>query len=164
MSFLLDLSWFHYKCIDFSDKNFYFTYATDLDIEGLQHINILLFYTLQKICDNPDFFNQLDPTLDKFHPVDDITIRVRIGSIFQKYGKSKEWIQQNIVDCDYIYQIKIKDNKRRLFFILDKNNGIVKPLVIDLNHAIYRGSQKNNYKNCFICKRTRNKCRKNLSK
>lgn len=158
MSFLLDLSWFHYKCIDFSGKNFYFTYSTDLEIEGLQHINILLFDTFQKMCEDPNFFNNLDPIKNNFHPVTQIGIRNRIGSIFKKYGKSDTWIQQNIIDCDYIYQFAIKDNKRRFFFIWDKNNNIIKPLLVDLNHAIYTGIERNNYKKCLICNRTQKKC------
>ncbi|MCL8209823.1 hypothetical protein [Spiroplasma attinicola] len=135
MKFLIDFSWFYYQCKNFRYKgNLEFTYATDLDIQGLQDVNKIVINTLKSMSKDESFFESRT-TEDKFHKIE-LQERQILGRILKDYGEEESNIQQNIIECEYIYQIKIKDNKRRLFFIFDKEHSIIKPLIIDLNHLI----------------------------
>lgn len=162
MKFGIDLSWFYYQCKNFHYENkLEFTYATDLNIYGLQDINRIVINTLKQMSKNEKFFANLN-TEDKFHKVD-LNKRQILGRILKDYGEDEKNIQQNIIDCDYIYQIQIKDNKRRLFFIFDQEHNVIKPLIIDLNHLIYKMHKfKNHYQNCLICFKTYSNCNRKL--
>lgn len=164
MSFLIDFSLFYYQCgEEFHQNDLKFTYYTDLTKDNLPNINKIFFEMLKEICNDSNYFDNLTNEEHNFHPVD-VMHRKKIALIYEKKGKDQFWVQQNIIDCDFIYQRTIKDNKRRIFFILDKEHEIVRLLFIDLNHLIYanKGIQ-NVYNICYICHREKKKCLEKLN-
>ncbi|WP_375317801.1 hypothetical protein [Spiroplasma endosymbiont of Virgichneumon dumeticola] len=91
---------------------------------------------------------------NNFHDIQFIQ-REKIAHILSQKNNDKDWLQQNIIDCYNIFQIKINNyEKRKLFFILDLKNKIVKPLFLDINHLIHLNKKKeknNKYKICLVC-------------
>lgn len=119
-----------------------------------------MFDMFKKICNELDYFDKLNEK-HHFHSLE-LCYRKNISLLYEN-TETEEWIKQNILDCDFIYQRNIKDEKRRIFFILDKNNKIIKPLFLDLNHLIIPMKKyKNTFLNCFICRRTLKNCQEKL--
>lgn len=136
MNYLIDFSLFYYKCGDlYKDTELKFSYYTDLDISNLQDIIRQMINMFTDICNQLNYFDKLTEKEHNFHSLE-IQHKKNIGLLYEA-SQTQEWIQQHILDCDFIYQRNIKDNKRRIFFILDREQKIIKPLILDLNHLIY---------------------------
>ncbi len=157
MGYFIDFSLFIYDCIYINNEKCKFTYISD----SKDYKNIISDFLkkIVKMSINNKFIDDLltDNKVkeeNNFHDIQFIQ-REKIAHILSQKNNDKDWLQQNIIDCYNIFQIKINNyEKRKLFFILDLKNKIVKPLFLDINHLIHLNKKKeknNKYKICLVC-------------
>lgn len=160
MRHLINFSLFLFDCIDIinNNKNLRFTYKTNN--QGFNKINKSFNKTLSEICKSENFYTRLSKRKND-HPVDDIKTKTKIEIIFLEKKYPQKWIDDYIWNS-IIYQLEFNNKKQRLFYITERNENnnvfIIKPLFLDLNHAIFPDNSRDNirYEKCLVCNNEKN--------
>lgn len=155
MTALINFSLFQYKCIETKKDGATFTFKTDKN--QVKKIIKDFFDFLKEFTKSKNIMKDFPREQTHFHPIKNLEKRDLILKIFQKFGYKSEFIDQYLGDSPNIWQIKTNSEIRLFFLKEDKVQGIenyciIKPLFLDINHAIYNEKQiAKNFNICLIC-------------